>query len=89
MPASTHIYLLRARNRRPNHCSQLFTCSRLGPAKEVRSGAALSRAVTLLGTTIYTRERLPPGLYLEHGDNGPQQGVKVLPVGDRVSSVCL
>ena len=27
------------------------------------------------------------GAHLEHRDDGPQQGVKVLPVGDRVSRV--
>lgn len=25
------------------------------------------------------------GLYLENGDNGPEQGVEVLPVGQRVA----
>lgn len=39
--------------------------------------------------SVYIRGWPLPGLYLEHGDNGPQEGVKVLPVGDRVTGVCL
>lgn len=45
------------------------------------------RAV-LAGTLVDARGRPAQPAHLEHGDDGPQQGVKVLPVGDRVSRVC-
>lgn len=43
--------------------------------------------MALQGPPVHSRGR-PAQLYLEHGDNGPQQGIKVLPVGDCVSGIC-
>lgn len=56
---------------------------------KAHAGASPSRAGGFSrGPPFPSGDACPPRLYLEHGDDGPQQGIKVLPVGDRVSGVC-